>query len=427
MSAASRPFDSPSERQRGAPSARAAARRVEPGGTLGILGGGQLGRMLAIAARRWGFAVEVYSPERRSPAGQLADHEWTAPFDDHDQLAEFARRVDVVTYELEHLPVEAVSTIERWTPVRPGAELLRIAQNRFLEKSWLRRLGIPTAPFRLVRSPAELIAALAEWGGRGILKTTTQGYDGRGQQRIESVADAACAWRMLEGREAIVEGLVEFRREFSMIGARGLDGALHIYSPIENRHRDGILDVSVSPSQRIAEADCAAAEEITRVILEESEAIGVVCVEFFDTAGGPVVNELAPRPHNSGHLTLDAHPCCQFEQQLRAVCGLPLGDCRQLRPAAMANLLGEHLPEDESGTEALPGARPTWLAALNSPHTRLHLYGKGDARPGRKMGHLTALADTPEEAERRVLEARRSLQVGSERAGDRKRPRGAEA
>lgn len=358
---------------------------ILPGQTLGVLGSGQLGRMFAIAARRLGYGVEVYSPDEKTPAGQVADREWVAAYNDLDALAKFARGVSVVTFEFENVSVEAVNAIERTTPVRPGAEVLFVSQHRSREKTGLRKLGLPTAPFEIIRSTDDLKRAMVrpEQGGAGILKTASFGYDGKGQRKIAAADDLDAVWRSFKVDEAVLEGIVDFACEVSTIGARGMDGSFGCYGPILNHHRNHILDVSIAPAIGVPDAVRRDAVEMTRTIMEAFGVVGVLCVEFFVTKDGRLlVNEIAPRPHNSGHLTIDAHVSCQFEQQVRAICGLPLGSTQQRQPAAMANLLGD--------VWETPGG-PRWSDLLALPNVKLHLYGKTEPRAGRKMGHLTAL------------------------------------
>ncbi len=378
---------------------------ILPGSVIGVLGSGQLGRMMTIAARRLGYQIEVFSPERNTPAGQVADVEWVTEYDDNEALTEFAKGVDVVTLEFENVPSEAISIIEHWAPVRPGAETIFTAQNRFHEKSRLQKMGLPTAPFRLVRTAAELSLGVSDYGGEGILKTTTCGYDGKGQFRLTSCEQAHEVWEEFAQTEGILEGIVDFASEFSVIGVRGIDGEFRAYDPILNQHVNHILDVSVSPAQEISPPERAEAIAMTQTVMEELDTIGVLCVEFFQTQdGSPIINEIAPRPHNSGHLTIDAHMTCQFEQQVRAVCGLPLGSTAQRQPAAMANLLGDIWEDNTS---------PDWSRLLTCPTAKLHLYGKACPKSGRKMGHITTLASQAATAETIAREARQSLESHS--------------
>ncbi|MGE0813179.1 MAG: 5-(carboxyamino)imidazole ribonucleotide synthase [Vicinamibacterales bacterium] len=371
-------------------------RIILPGATLGVLGGGQLGRMFAIAARRMGYRVHTLSPGIDTPTGQIADAEITADYDDLDAIRAFARQVDVVTFEFENVSTAAADAAAELVPVRPSGHALHITQQRAREKAFLDLKGFPVTPFEAVESLEELTAAIARVGTPAILKTASFGYDGKGQHRITSPLDADAVWGLVGHQPAILEKVVDFALEFSVVAARGLDGACADYGAIENAHRNHILDLSVAPARMPAPA-VAEAVSVTRAIMEELSYVGVLCVEFFLTADGKVlVNEIAPRPHNSGHLTFDACVTSQFEQQVRAVCGLPLGATTLLRPAAMANLLGDLWAPGE----------PKWAAALAVPDVKLHLYGKDDPRPGRKMGHLTAMADTAADAIRHVLAAR---------------------
>lgn len=374
---------------------------ILPGATIGVLGSGQLGRMFAIAARRMGYRVRTLSPEIDTPTGQIADEEIRAAYDDLDAVREFARQVDVITFEFENVPADAVHLAEEFVPVRPAGSVLHTTQHRLREKRFLTRHGFPVAPFREVSDPIALEAALAELGCPAVLKTAGFGYDGKGQARISSRDAAAEVWRRHAEQEMVLEAFVDFARELSVIGARAEGGEFVHWGVIENTHANHILDASVAPAGIVAKV-AREAVEITRSVMEALDVVGVLCVEFFLTHDGRLlVNEVAPRPHNSGHFTFDACVTSQFEQQLRAVCGLPLGSTEQYRPAAMANLLGELWQRGE----------PAWPRALAYPHVKLHLYGKVEPRPGRKMGHLTALADSPHEARERVLKARASVAV----------------
>lgn len=375
---------------------------ILPGSTIGVLGSGQLGRMFAIAARRMGYRVHTFSPETDTPTGQVADVEVQASYDDLDAVREFTRHVDVVTFEFENIPVATVDTVAEHVLVRPSGDVLHTSQHRLREKTFLARSGFPVTPFRSVSSLEELETGVHDLGLPTVLKTAGFGYDGKGQAKITSAGEGEAALRALDGQEAIVEAFVDFEREVSVVAARGLDGSFAHYGVIENAHRQHILDVSIAPalvSPKIAEE----AVSMARAILEALDVVGVLCVEFFLTRDGKLlVNELAPRPHNSGHFTVDACVTSQFEQQLRAVCGLPLGSTGQHRPAAMANLLGDLWQAGE----------PLWPAACAFPEVKLHLYGKLVPRPGRKMGHLTALAASAGAAAKLVCAARRALQHG---------------
>jgi 5-(carboxyamino)imidazole ribonucleotide synthase len=371
---------------------------LSPGATIGVLGSGQLGRMLALAARRMGYGVHVFSPERNSPAGRVADREWSAPYGDLDAARRFARGVDVVTLEFENIPAETVEEIRALAPVRPGLRALRTTQNRLKEKEFLRGAGFPVAPFRAVPDRASLDAAVGEVGVPAVLKTAGFGYDGKGQTGISAPEDAGAAWSALGG-EAVLEAWVDFEMEISVVAARGVDGSFAHYGAVRNTHSRHILDLTVAPAG-VSPAVEGRAVEIAAGVFEELGIVGTACVEFFLADGGRLfVNEIAPRPHNSGHWTIEGAATSQFEQQLRAVCGLPLGSTHRPEPAAMANLLGDLWAEGE----------PHWPSALAVPGASLHLYGKGEPRPGRKMGHVTALAPTPQEAARRALAARGAL------------------
>ncbi|MBS0261288.1 MAG: 5-(carboxyamino)imidazole ribonucleotide synthase [Planctomycetes bacterium] len=374
-------------------------RPIYPGATIGVLGSGQLGRMFAIAARRLGYRVHTLSPDTDTPTGQVADVEIVAAYDDLDAIRNFARNVAVVTFEFENVPAATAAAAEQSAPVRPAGQVLHTTQHRLREKTFLSQSGFPVTPFVAVRSLAELQTALARLGCPAVLKTAGWGYDGKGQYKINSVADAETAWAAVQTQEAVLEAFVDFSCEVSVVGVRGSNGVVVTYPVIENAHRHHILDVSCCPA-RIPENTAREAAEITRGVLEALDCVGVLCVEFFVTrTGGLMINELAPRPHNSGHLTIDSCVTCQFEQQLRAICDLPLGSTELLRPAAMANLLGDLWQSGE----------PHWDQACALDDVKLHLYGKLQARPGRKMGHLTALGATPDAALERVQAARTAL------------------
>ncbi len=377
------------------------ARVIEPGATLGVLGSGQLGRMFAIAARQLGYRVHTYSPRRDTPTGQVADEEHVGPYGELDAVRRFAAGVDVVTFEFENVPAATAAAAAEHAPVRPDGSVLHICQHRQREKTFLRDRGLPVTPFRVVRSRAELTPAVDALGTPCVLKTAGFGYDGKGQVRIDDASPAALddAWRRLSTEEAVLEAWVHYEREISVVAARGLDGEFLAYAPFENHHERHILDLSLSPASIPADV-ARSADALARRVLQELDVVGVLCVEMFLLPDGALlINELAPRPHNSGHLTVDAHVTSQFEQQVRTICGLPLGSVAQPRPAAMVNLLGE----------AWRPNKPRWSRALALPDVHLHLYGKREVRGGRKMGHITALAETLDEARARALAARRAL------------------
>ena len=383
---------------------------ILPGATIGVLGSGQLGRMLAGAAAALGYRVHVYSPEAGSPAGLVAAREVVGSYDDADAIGGFAAGVDVLTFEFENLSSAAVAAAERHTVVRPGAEVLATAQNRRAEKQYLSAAGFPVARWRSLEAGSSLEAGV---GFPAIVKTAGFGYDGKGQRRVQDAAGLAAARRAAAGEPLIVERVVPFDRELSVIGARSATGEYRDFGPFENVHARHILDISSAP----AAGDPAVARRaraLVRALVEELQVVGLLCVELFEVAGELLVNEIAPRPHNSGHLTMDACATSQFEQHVRAVCGLPLGDPVQHTPAAMANLLGDLWPAATAGAAAGAGAgagagAPPWHEALAVANVKLHLYGKRAARPGRKMGHLTALAATAAAAVGQVTAARRRL------------------
>jgi len=372
---------------------------VLPGRTIGILGGGQLGRMFAIAARRMGYRVHALDPVQDGPAGQVADVEWVAPYEDVDTARRFAAAVDVVTFEFENVPTETLSAVAERVPVYPSPEVLHTCRHRLHEKRFLSGNGFPVADFEEITSEATLVSGVARLGTPSILKTAELGYDGKGQVRINDASDVPRAYAELRGRLGVLEAFVPFSCELSVIVARSRLGEVVPFEVVENRHSRHILDVSLAPA-RIPPKTRAAALELASAIAEKLGLVGVLGVELFHLPNGEIlVNELAPRPHNSGHYTFDACMTSQFEQQLRAVCGLPLGDPTLLRPAAMANLLGDLWQNGE----------PLWEKAAAFPDVKIHLYGKTEARPGRKMGHLVAMAETAEIAAERVLAARSAL------------------
>ncbi|MGH9848151.1 MAG: 5-(carboxyamino)imidazole ribonucleotide synthase [Blastocatellia bacterium] len=377
---------------------------ILPGSIIGVLGSGQLGRMFALAARRMGYRVHTFSPDADTPTGHIADEEITASYEDLDAVRGFARAVDVVTFEFENVPAATAQAAAERTPVRPAGAVLHTTQNRLREKSFLARNGFPVTPFREIGGIEDLRAGLDAFGCPSVLKTAGFGYDGKGQTKIASKDQAEAALAAAGSQELILEAFVDFACEVSVVAARGMDGAFAHWGVIRNEHRNHILDVSVAPAS-LAPETAREAVEIARAVLDALDVVGVLCVEFFLTKDGKLlINELAPRPHNSGHLTFDACVTSQFEQQLRAVCGLPLGSTGLLRPAAMANLLGDLWPRvhGEAG-------EPDWPAACAFPEVKLHLYGKLEPKPGRKMGHLTAMAASADEAAKVVREARAAL------------------
>jgi 5-(carboxyamino)imidazole ribonucleotide synthase len=350
-----------------------------------------------------GYRVHVFSPDQDTPAGQVADREYVGSYADQPAVARFAQSVDAVTLEFENVPVEALRTAAEHVPVRPSAEVLHTTQHRWREKTFLASHGLAVTPFQAVRSADELQAAVDASGLPGVLKTCAWGYDGKGQVVIRDAGNVGEAWAKLATDDAILEQFVDFKCELSVVAARGSDGQCVAYAPVLNDHRNHILDLSICPAPvdpRVADQ----AIRMARDVLDKLDHVGVLCVEFFLTADDCLlINELAPRPHNSGHLTIDAHATCQFEQQVRATCGLPLGATTQLSPAAMANLLGDlWFPQT-----------PRWERVCGLADVKLHLYGKHEPRKGRKMGHLTALAKTTEAAAEMARRARAIAAVES--------------
>ena len=345
-----------------------------PGARIGVLGGGQLGRMLSLAAAPLGYTCHIFAPEADPPAAQVAAALTTADYDDLAALDRFAAAVDVVTYEFENVPAATVAHLAQVVPVRPGARPLEVAQDRLAEKDFARAQGAGTAPYRAVGSQAELAAALEEIGRPGVLKTRRMGYDGKGQAVIREGDDVAQAWAAMRDRPAILEGFVAFDREISVIAARGLDGVVVAYPPVENSHEDGILRHSRVPASVSPELARRATETVSG-FLQALDYVGVLAVEFFVAGDELLVNEMAPRVHNSGHWSIEGAVTSQFEQHIRAVCGLPLGSPALTGSAEMRNLIGD---------EAADVAR-----YLGEADCHLHLYGKAEARPGRKMGHVT--------------------------------------
>jgi len=362
---------------------------IPPGSTIGLLGGGQLGRMFSLAARKMGYRVHTFEPQPDSPAGQIADREFIAPYSDLAMLDAFAQSVDVVTFEFENIPAAVIDHIASHRPVHPRSHILHICQNREREKNFLQSHGYPVVPFRIVTSAAELTSALAAIPGEVVLKTADFGYDGKGQTKVNRALPTADIWQQFDAPKAVLEQWIAHTCELSVIVARNALGHTTTFPVSENQHRHHILDLSIVPARvPLSIQENAAALAIR--IAHELGLIGLLAVEFFLTDSGTLlVNELAPRPHNSGHYTFDACVTSQFEQQLRAVCGWPFGSNRLTSPVVMVNLLGD------LWNECIP---PDFLPILSEPDTKLHLYGKSEGRPGRKMGHFTVLKPTLEEA-----------------------------
>jgi 5-(carboxyamino)imidazole ribonucleotide synthase len=348
---------------------------VPPGGTIGIVGGGQLGRMLAMAAARLGLKSCIYNDAADAPAFQVTQQSLVAPYDDLNMLAAFADACDVVTFEFENLPAHAIAHMAEHVTVRPGAHALAMTQDRLTEKTFVEKLGLKTAPFFEVSSVEQAREAFGKLKGRGILKTRRFGYDGKGQAKVNSAEEAAQAFESFKGAPAILEGFVDFSYEASVVAAHGADGAFAAYDPPENEHENHILRRSTVPS-RLSTKQVEDAKAIAKAIGDALDYVGVFAVELFVGANGELlVNEIAPRVHNSGHWTIEACQCSQFEQHIRAVAGWPLGDPRRHADAVMENIIGAEAD--------------AWQALANSG--ALHLYGKAESRPGRKMGHVTRL------------------------------------
>lgn len=369
-----------------------------PGSTIGMLGGGQLGRMFTVAARTLGYRVVVLEPDPHSPAAQLADEHIVAAYDDDAALALFGNACDVVTTEFENIPAHTLAFLSRYCPVRPSATAVKMAQDRIVEKEFVRACGLSPVPFAAIRQTADIAAAEGQIRYPAILKTARLGYDGKGQVTVNSPTQAEAAFAQLGGVDCVLEQRVQLEREISVILARSSSGEVRCFPVAENEHRNGILHQTIVPA-RIDAALAQAAQAAATRMADKLDFIGVMAVEFFITRQGELlVNEMAPRTHNSGHYTLDACVTSQFEQQVRMVCGLPFGDTRLLSPVVMVNLLGDVWHE----------AQPDWLALLQSANTKLHLYGKREARPGRKMGHYCTLATQLEDA---IAEAEQIFQT----------------
>lgn len=377
---------------------------VLPGSRIGIFGGGQLGRMFAQQAQRVGYRVIIFSPDEHGPAAQVADQHLLGDYEDPEAVSRFARQVDVISLEFENIPVAAVARASQYAPVRPGRELLAVAQNRLVEKQTLSEAGFPVTPFRPVRSEDDLAPAAEQLGWPLILKTATWGYDGKGQRLVANLAEATSAWTELGPGELIAEQRIPFLAEVSMLVARSQRGELVSYPLVWNVHRHHILDTSVCPVPEPLAQWEREAREIAAGVADTLQLCGLLCIEFFvQQPGGLLINELAPRPHNSGHLTIEASLTSQFDQQLRSICNLPLGSTQLRAPAAMVNLLGDVWGEGV----------PQWGQVLAHPGAYLHLYGKSQPRRGRKMGHLTVLDQDPKSAAVCAWRLRQQLLTGS--------------
>lgn len=377
--------------------------RFLPGATIGLMGGGQLGRMFAIAARRMGYRVHTFSPEENGPAAQFSDLSTVADYRDQTAVEKFVQQIDLLTFEFENIPAETVDWCAKHVPVRPSASALHTTQHRRREKAFLSSNGFPVARFHAIKTRADVDAALKRIGAPAILKTAGFGYDGKGQQFVDPRQTADELWTNRPGEELVLEQAIDFEREISVIVARTPSGATETFPISENIHRDHILDITIVPA-RVSESRARAAADLACSIAEKIGVVGLLAVEMFQRDGDLLVNELAPRPHNSGHWSIEGCTTSQFEQHVRAVCGLPLGSTQLLRPTAMANLLGDLWDRGE----------PDWAAALQTPNVHLHLYGKREPRPRRKMGHLTATADSADVAIEAVRRAREALTARGE-------------
>jgi len=371
---------------------------ILPGATLGMLGGGQLGRMFTVAARTMGYHVIVLDPNPASPAGRLASEHLLAEYDDTKALDYLAHACAAVTTEFENVPAETLERLARRCVVRPGSRAVAITQDRIHEKLFLRDHGFATAPFAVVHSTTDLEDGFEKIGAPAILKVARFGYDGKGQRLVRNLREARAAWNAMKHEHCVLEKRMPLDTEVSVVLARGVDNAVAVYPVSENTHANGILDITVVPA-RISAKRAREAQGVARRIAARLEYVGVLAVEFFISKGKLLVNEIAPRPHNSGHYTIDACVTSQFEQQVRSLCGLPLGDTRLLSPVAMVNLLGD----------LWSGGSPRWERILAHPRAKLHLYGKQEARPGRKMGHYACLAASAVKARNDALVLRRGL------------------
>ncbi|MEH6403477.1 MAG: 5-(carboxyamino)imidazole ribonucleotide synthase [Sneathiella sp.] len=356
---------------------------IAPGQTIGILGDGQLGRMMALAAAELGYKTHIFGQDANGPASQVCTTMTVAEYDDKNALKEFAKSVDAVTLEFENIPLETLEFLEPLVPVRPGQKVLKITQDRNLEKNFINSIGISTAPFFNVESLDDLKDAIEKLGTPSILKTRRFGYDGKGQFKIITATQAEQAWSEIGEQDAVLEGFIPFEMEISVLVARDINGDIETYVPVENRHKNHILDITLAPADVEASISDQAIE-MARTIAEKIDLIGLIAVEMFVlTDGTLLVNELAPRPHNSGHWTIEGCVTSQFKQSIRAAAGLPLASAERHSNAVMRNLIGEDAA--------------SWLGILSHPSMSLHLYGKAEARDGRKMGHVTRLfpLDTP--------------------------------
>ena len=362
---------------------------ILPDATLGVLGGGQLGRMFTVAARTMGYKVVVLDPDKNSPAAELANKHICAAFDDRAALEKLGRVCAAITTEFENVDANSMEYLAQFCPVRPSAKAIAIAQNRILEKTFLRDSGFETAPFAAINSKADIEPVLKEIGTPALLKISQFGYDGKGQATVNNLTEAINAFDQMGSKPCVLEQRLKLKTEISVVVARDIKGNTVAYPAAENTHVNGILDLSVVPAQ-VSEKLAQQATKDARAVADKLDYCGVMAVEFFVIENDRLlINEIAPRPHNSGHYTMDACLTSQFDQQVRAMCGLPLGDARLLSPVAMVNILGDAWKGETP---------PPWNTVLDEPRAKLHLYGKREARAGRKMGHFTCIGDSVQEA-----------------------------
>lgn len=383
---------------------------ILPPATLGMLGGGQLGRFFVAAAHEMGYQVWVLDPDPHSPAGQIAERHLQAPYDDYAALDELAQGCAAITTEFENVPADTLDYLAKFLPVRPAAAAVSICQNRIVEKTFLKDNGLPHGPFAAIRSEADLEGADAGLFP-AILKVARFGYDGKGQAVVPNREEALAAFRAFKGEACVLEQKLPLDYEVSVVLCRDENGKVQCFPSGENQHRKGILDVSIVPA-RASACTADSAQEIAERIAEKLGYIGTLGVEFFISRGRLVVNEMAPRPHNSGHYTLDACVTDQFEQQVRALCGLPLGEARAHSAAVMVNILGDIWFESKDGAEHY--REPDWSRLYAVPNLKLHLYGKHHARPGRKMGHFTVIGEDPAKVLETALSARAAIGIRDE-------------
>jgi len=374
---------------------------ILPPAMLGMLGGGQLGRFFVIAAHEMGYKVTVLDPDQNSPAGKIADVHIFAKYDDADALAKMAATCQAITTEFENVPASTLKTLAQYVPVRPSAEAVGIAQHRVSEKNFLKEAGLPVAPYAVIDAESDLPADDSEIYP-AILKVARFGYDGKGQARVANLSEAKAAFAEFSQEECVLEKMLKLDYEVSVVLARDVNGHVATFPTAENSHLNGILDISIVPA-RGSDAVNHQAQKLAISVAEKLQYTGVLGVEFFVCDGELLVNEIAPRPHNSGHYTLDACITNQFEQQVRVMAGLPLGSSRQHSPAVMVNLLGDIWPD---------GSEPAWQLALGAPALKMHLYGKAEARAGRKMGHFTVLGTNRDDAIKLAMQVRSELKIG---------------